>query len=231
MKLTSKFTQIPDEWWQLVGKYPVVDEDGVVIREKNGKEKTVTISHWTVVLLAKIASFNTVRFTADNHTIGKCTASNAYFADFLNVSQQTVKNTLSDLYALGLLKSYEQREGKKTTKRFLYINEDVLKKLLARDGTPQSTGVVPHEVLPSTPQSTEWYPTEYPNNKEEYNIKKNYNIGFDEMLTATPSANSSQLKPPFPTETSAKQKQDKFSLDLNWKEEEDVFSFLDDYGI
>lgn len=179
MKMSGKFTQIPDEWWKLVGKYPIVDKStGEILKDSKGKDRIVSITHTTVILIAKIASFNYVKFGAEKDTIGKCTASNAYFADFLNVSTSTIKNTLSDLYALGLLKSYEQKEGRLTTKRFIYINLELLNRMCKRTpGTLESTNQVPYKVPSSTLESTTQYPIVEPNNKEKESKIYYDNIG------------------------------------------------------
>ena len=126
MKLTGKFTQIPDEWWKLCGKHTV-----------EGRSKPISISTTMIVLLAKVNSFaNPRKLSGDGiETVqGQCTASSAYFADCLNVSEGTIRNMLNDLYALKLLKYYEQREGNLTVKRFLYVNEAALNEMLA-EGT------------------------------------------------------------------------------------------------
>lgn len=182
MKMAGKFTQIPDEWWKLVGKYPLVNkETGEILKDKKGNDRTVTISHWTVVLIAKIASFNYVKIGAEKDTFGKCTASNAYLADFLNVPLKTLKNALSDLYALGLLKSYEQREGNLTVKRFLYVNSELLHRLCQREdspvqGTTQVTHTGPHSPADGTTKSC----TGDTNKKEEVSIRKFNNIGREQ---------------------------------------------------
>lgn len=126
MRVTNRFTNIPDEWWKLCGKHTV-----------EGRSKPISISTTMVVLLAKINSFTNPRKLSGDRieTIqGQCTASSAYFADCLNVSEGTIRNMLNDLYALKLLKYYEQREGNLTVKRFLYINEATLNKMLT-EGT------------------------------------------------------------------------------------------------
>lgn len=125
MKVTNKFTNIPDEWWKLCGKHTV-----------EGKSKPISINTTMVVLLAKINSFtNPRKLNGEKYETyqGQCTASSAYFADCLNVSEGTIRNMLRDLYSLGLLKHYEQREGNLTVKRFIYINESVLNDMLAED--------------------------------------------------------------------------------------------------
>lgn len=125
MKVTNRFTQIPDEWWKLCGKHTV-----------EGRSKPISISTTMVVLLAKVNSFANPRKKSGEkyETVkGQCTASSAYFAECLNVSEGTIRNMLNDLYALKLLKYYEQREGNLTVKRFLYVNEDVLNQMLADD--------------------------------------------------------------------------------------------------
>lgn len=204
MRLKGKFTQIPDDWWQLVGKHPVLNKDtGEVI-------KVVNISHWMVGMIAKIDSFNSVKITDDNMYNCKCTASNAYFASLFNMSVSSVKKSLSDLYALGVLKSYEQREGNLTTKRYLYVNHDVLDNLLASEpstthgtsldencendepSTTHGTGVVPHMEPSSTTHGTSEFHTLAPNNKEKENIKKNDNMFCNESsihskTTSTPT--------------------------------------------
>ena len=133
MEIKGGFTTIPDEWWGLIGKYPIIDkETGEVLKDRNGKDRSARISHWTVALLAKIANFNSIRKTNNGITPGKCVASNGYLANLLNVSISTIKNTLSDMYALGILTSYEQKSGQMTAQRFLYINRDMIENILAQ---------------------------------------------------------------------------------------------------
>lgn len=119
----GRFTKIPDEWWKLCGKHTVVDEE-------TGEIITESITTTGIILLAKIYSFCAVRNTDSGYTTGQCIASNGYFADALNLKKGTIKNTLSVLYKLRLLKSYEQREGSLTAKRYLYVNENILNRML-----------------------------------------------------------------------------------------------------
>lgn len=203
MRLKGKFTQIPDDWWQLVGKHPVVNKDTGEVT------KVVNITHWMVGIIAKVDSFNSVKITDDNAYNCKCTASNAYFASLFNMSLSSVKKSLSDLYALGVLKSYEQREGNLTTKRYLYVNHDVLDSLLAsepstiHDTSPDEncendepssthgTGVVPHTEPPSTTHGTPEFHTLAPNNKEKENKRK-----IDNMFCHESSIHSKTPSPP-----------------------------------
>lgn len=164
MRMKGKFTQIPDDWWKLCGKYPVVNKDtGEILKDNKGKDKYITVSHTYIVLMAKIDSFNFVQpaESTDGYRLGKCTASNGYFADFLKVSVGTIKNMLSDMYTLGWLKSYEKREGQMTTQRYLYVNHDTLLQFIPKeDGNQKMT------TSPNDDQNSEEDHEETPQNDE-----------------------------------------------------------------
>lgn len=164
MRLKGKFTQIPDNWWQLCGKYPVVNKDtGEILKDSKGKDRYINVSHTYVVLIAKVSSFNFVQpaETGDlGYRIGKCTASNGYFASFLNVSTGTIKNMLSDMYTLGWLKSYEQKEGNTTTKRFLYVNFDVIQEIISQKESHQTMTTSPNDDQNSDDEDDETTPND-----------------------------------------------------------------------
>ena len=58
-----------------------------------------------------------------------CTAGNAYLSTFLCTSERNVRNYLEDLKNKGLLKTYEQKEGMRTTVRYIYPQHKVLNRI------------------------------------------------------------------------------------------------------
>lgn len=55
-----------------------------------------------------------------------CTASNKYLSDFLCTTDRNVRNYLEDLKEKNLIKTYEKKEGLKTTTRYIYPQYETL---------------------------------------------------------------------------------------------------------
>lgn len=149
MILKGNFTQIPDEWIKLCGKYPSINkETGEINKDNKGKDKYINVSHTYIMLLAKIESFNFAKpsESTSGYRIGKCTASNAYFADWLKVSKGTVNNMLCDLYELGWVSCFNKKEGKQIVQRFLYVNHEALDNILSKEDEHQMMSDSPNDV-------------------------------------------------------------------------------------
>lgn len=77
----------------------------------NGKE---------IMLLAKILSLSKNKDKA-------CTASNDYLSSFFCTTDRNIRKYLQDLKDKGLIKVFEQKEGLRTTTRYIYPQYDKLK--------------------------------------------------------------------------------------------------------
>ena len=71
-----------------------------------------------------------------------CTASNDYLSSFFCTTDRNIRKYLQDLKDKGLIKVFEQKEGLKTTTRYIYPQYDKLK-------------LAPEEVFPSSDEGAE----------------------------------------------------------------------------
>lgn len=67
---------------------------------------------WEFILYCKICSMSKQN--------GFCTATNKYFADFVNTTERNIQKYLSDLKAKGFIKIYEVKAGSHTESRKIY---------------------------------------------------------------------------------------------------------------
>lgn len=100
--MSKNFIKIPEDYFALT------------------KIKELNYGH--VCLLSKIESLA--------FKDGKCTASNGYFASLLNTTDRTIKRMMSDLRENDIIKTFEKKQGIKTTTRFIYLQHDMIKSLI-----------------------------------------------------------------------------------------------------
>ena len=74
---------------------------------------TAKLNYGEVILLCKIA-------TLSNNKDKACTASNAYFASLLCTTERNIERYISNMRKKELIKTFEQKEGMKTTTRYIY---------------------------------------------------------------------------------------------------------------
>ena len=74
---------------------------------------TAKLNYGDIILLCKIDSLS-------NNEDKVCTASNAYFARLLCTTERNVQRYLEKLKKAELIKTFEQKEGMKTTTRYIY---------------------------------------------------------------------------------------------------------------
>ena len=74
---------------------------------------TAKLNYGDIILLCKIDSLS-------NNKDKVCTASNAYFARLLCTTERNVQRYLEKLKKAELIKTFEQKEGMKTTTRYIY---------------------------------------------------------------------------------------------------------------
>lgn len=67
---------------------------------------------WEVMLYCKILSMS--------NKIGYCTATNRYFANFLGMTPRNVQRYISEFSELGIIKTFEQKNGAHTESRKIY---------------------------------------------------------------------------------------------------------------
>ena len=83
-------------------------------------EKEINYQH--VLLLSKIISLS--------QTQSACTASNDYFASVFCTEERTIQRWLSVLRDKEIIKTFEQREGMKTTMRMIYPQHEKIKNII-----------------------------------------------------------------------------------------------------
>lgn len=107
------------------------------------REKDINYQH--VLLLSKIISLS--------HTQSACTASNDYFAAVFCTEERTIQRWLSALKDKEIIKTFEQREGMKTTMRMIYPQYETIKKIIgAHDNIDMCSqkNSVPHDTFCQT---------------------------------------------------------------------------------
>ena len=100
------FVMVYDDWFTLVNS------------DKAG------LSYGELLLLCKIHSLS-LRDKKNG-----CTASNAYFAELMCTTDRNIRKYLKKLKDVGLIKTYEEKQGLTTTCRHIHIQYDVLDNLL-----------------------------------------------------------------------------------------------------
>ena len=78
---------------------------------------TAKLNYGEVILLCKIASLS-------NNKDKACTASNEYFASMLCTTDRNVKRYLKNLKEAEVIKTFEKKQGMKTTTRYIYPQFD-----------------------------------------------------------------------------------------------------------
>ena len=83
-----------------------------------------------------------------------CIASNDYFSGFFCLTDRQIRDYLSDLKSKGLIKTYEKKQGLKTTTRYIYVQYDIL----GAEDIFQSSDVPAEEIRQSSGRNTseEW---------------------------------------------------------------------------
>lgn len=153
-----------------------VNKNWLVLLEK----ETANMNYGEIMLLSEIDSLS----YNEKHNKA-CAASNAYFADLLCTDERTIKRYLKKMKDLEIIKTFEQRQGMKTTSRFIHINHNKINELIAGDKNCQSKGQNLSEQVTKIVKAGDKNDTLIRNNKKEKeNIK---DISFE-------SANAEPLK-------------------------------------
>jgi len=153
-----------------------VNKNWLVLLEK----ETANMNYGEIMLLSEIDSLS----YNEKHNEA-CAASNAYFADLLCTDERTIKRYLKKMKDLEIIKTFEQRQGMKTTSRFIHINHDKINELIARDKKCHGKGQNLSDHVTEIVKAGDKNDTLIRNNKKEKeNIK---DISFE-------SANAEPLK-------------------------------------
>ena len=96
-------------------------EDWTVLTDKKYFDKK-KISYEELFLLCKISSLE--------NNGNPCTACNSYFADLLHVEERSVRRYISNLRELGYIKTFEQKQGMKTTTRNIWVQKDYIETVI-----------------------------------------------------------------------------------------------------
>ena len=153
-----------------------VNKNWLVLLEK----ETANMNYGEIMLLSEIDSLSYNK----KHNKA-CAASNAYFADLLCTDERTIKRYLKKMKDLEIIKTFEQRQGMKTTSRFIHINHNKINELIAGDKNCQSKGQNLSEQVTKIVKAGDKNDTLIRNNKKEKESIKD--ISFE-------SANAEPLK-------------------------------------
>lgn len=96
---------------------------------------------WEFILYCKICSMSKQN--------GFCTATNKYFADFVNTTERNIQKYLSDLKIKGFIKSYEGKAGSCTDSRKIYPQLHKVNTVINTDNENQIMNDCSHNPCPT----------------------------------------------------------------------------------
>lgn len=113
----------------------------IKVEEKWMKLTNVTkINYGEILLLSKINSL----CNNDNRA---CTASNAYFAKVLCTTERNIQRYLEKLKTENIVKTFEKREGMKTTTRYIYPQYEHINSLISEPEQQDNFGAHDNNVM------------------------------------------------------------------------------------
>lgn len=125
-KMYGNFVQVPCIWYKLCRKYEIPKE----IVDLKKRTNTIDINSMEINVLSYLANYES------------CYPSNKQLANIFQVSISTIEKYLKELRWVGFIKSFEEKtESIYTDKRIIYVQFDVINKVLNSCDNPYKSMV------------------------------------------------------------------------------------------